>query len=95
MVAAGGTLILVALALVAGTAVDGLSGVGLSARGTASPAQELLGAAAAVVAALAAAWGLERRCVRRLGGMTGDVMGACVETAFTAALVVLTMTPSR
>jgi adenosylcobinamide-GDP ribazoletransferase len=29
------------------------------------------------------------RCVHRLGGVTGDVMGACVEAALTAALVVL------
>jgi adenosylcobinamide-GDP ribazoletransferase len=43
----------------------------------------------ALAAALAASGALLARCVRRLGGVTGDVMGACVEAALTAALVVL------
>ncbi|GLW10571.1 hypothetical protein Misp01_56990 [Microtetraspora sp. NBRC 13810] len=41
----------------------------------------------AVLAGLGAAWWLRRRAVRRLGGVTGDVLGALVETATTAALV--------
>jgi adenosylcobinamide-GDP ribazoletransferase len=46
-------------------------------------------AAAAVLLSLAAAELLLRRCVRRFGGVTGDVFGALEETAATAALVVL------
>jgi adenosylcobinamide-GDP ribazoletransferase len=45
--------------------------------------------AAAVLVPLAVVGGLCLRCVRRLGGVTGDVLGACVETAFTVCLVVL------
>ncbi|MGW1888682.1 adenosylcobinamide-GDP ribazoletransferase [Streptomyces sp. NPDC002004] len=45
--------------------------------------------AAAVVAACAAAEALLRHCVRRFGGVTGDVFGGLAETAATAALVVL------
>lgn len=43
--------------------------------------------------AFTAAGLLLRRCVRRLGGVTGDVLGACVEVALTAALVVLAARP--
>jgi cobalamin synthase len=43
---------------------------------------------AAVVAGLVAAEVLYRRAVRRLGGVTGDVMGAMGEVATTAALLV-------
>jgi len=46
-------------------------------------------ALAALLAAAAACAMLLARCLRRLGGVTGDVMGACVEAALTAALVVL------
>ncbi|MPZ28379.1 MAG: adenosylcobinamide-GDP ribazoletransferase [Micromonosporaceae bacterium] len=45
--------------------------------------------AAAVVAGYAAAGWLLSRCLRRLGGVTGDVLGGCVELAVTAGLVVL------
>ncbi|MFC6429137.1 adenosylcobinamide-GDP ribazoletransferase [Nocardiopsis tropica] len=43
--------------------------------------------ALAAAAGLVAAGALLRRAVRRLGGITGDVLGALVETASTAALV--------
>ncbi|MFD6100714.1 adenosylcobinamide-GDP ribazoletransferase, partial [Nocardiopsis flavescens] len=45
--------------------------------------------AAALAAGLAGAALLRRRAVRRLGGVTGDVMGALAETGATVALVVL------
>jgi adenosylcobinamide-GDP ribazoletransferase len=48
------------------------------------------GAAAAVLACCAAEL-LLRHCVRRFGGVTGDVFGGLAETAATAALVVLTL----
>lgn len=48
-------------------------------------------AALAVLAALAAAQVLLRHCVRRFGGVTGDVFGALAETAATTTLIVLTL----
>ena len=42
----------------------------------------------AAVLSVGAAVLLARRCVRRFGGVTGDVYGACVELAFTTMLVV-------
>ena len=47
----------------------------------------------AVVAGLAAAFILQRHAVRRLGGITGDVLGALIETAATVTLVVAAMGP--
>lgn len=46
---------------------------------------------AAVLAGTGAAALLLRHCVRRFGGVTGDVFGALEETAATAALVVLAL----
>ncbi|MFH8465828.1 adenosylcobinamide-GDP ribazoletransferase [Streptomyces sp. NPDC017991] len=47
----------------------------------------VLGSVLAVVLGCAAAEGLLRHCVRRFGGVTGDVFGALEETAVTVALV--------
>lgn len=45
----------------------------------------------AVVAGLGCAWLLLRRCVRRLDGITGDVLGAMAETTATGTLVALAL----
>lgn len=50
----------------------------------------LRGAIVATVALLSGA-GMCMWCMRRLGGITGDVLGACVEVTFTVTLVVLTI----
>ncbi|MGW3958032.1 adenosylcobinamide-GDP ribazoletransferase [Streptomyces sp. NPDC004752] len=44
-----------------------------------------------MVVAVGVAELLLRRCVRRFGGVTGDVFGALAETAATTALVVLVL----
>ncbi|MFI7008153.1 adenosylcobinamide-GDP ribazoletransferase [Streptomyces sp. NPDC050145] len=66
-------------ALVAGLVVVGVT-AGVSLPG-----------AAAVVLGCGAAELLLRRCVRRFGGVTGDVFGALAEVAATAALIALAL----
>ncbi len=48
----------------------------------------------AVVAGLAAAFAVQQHAVRRLGGITGDVLGALAEIATTVTLVVAAMGPA-
>ncbi len=48
--------------------------------------------ALALTVGLLCAWLLLRRCVRRLDGITGDVLGALAETAATGCLVTLALT---
>lgn len=60
---------------------------GLDAGPDVGPVSLLVVATAALVAGTAFGWW----CVRRLGGVTGDMMGACVETTFTVALVALAL----
>ncbi|MEX3107210.1 adenosylcobinamide-GDP ribazoletransferase [Streptomyces sp. ST1020] len=50
-----------------------------------------VGAVPAVVLAVCSAELLLRRCVKRFGGVTGDVFGGLAETAGTASLVLLTL----
>jgi len=46
-----------------------------------------------VAAGLGVAAGVQRHAVRRLGGITGDVLGALAEIAMTVTLVVAAMGP--
>jgi adenosylcobinamide-GDP ribazoletransferase len=77
-------------AIAAGIATAGLSALaGLAVGGVG----DAVSGAVAVLAGLAASGLLLRHAVRRLGGVTGDVLGALVETSATAALVVLCLRP--
>ncbi|WP_443045598.1 adenosylcobinamide-GDP ribazoletransferase [Streptomyces sp. NBC_00259] len=60
-----------------------------AAAGAASGGYGALRVAVALLAGAAAAELLLRHCVRRFGGVTGDVFGALAETAATATLIAL------
>ncbi|HXZ69572.1 MAG TPA: adenosylcobinamide-GDP ribazoletransferase [Streptosporangiaceae bacterium] len=79
-----------AAAALAATAA-GVAAVLISAEVTSEPLGWTL--PLAVVAGLAATLVLERHAVRRLGGITGDVLGALAEVATTVTLVVAAMGP--
>ena len=68
-------------------AVGALALVRLVGGDRATPGGGVLWLVLGAVLPLALAALLCRRCVRRFGGVTGDVMGACVEVACTASLL--------
>ena len=86
-------------ALVAGTVGRGvapLAAVSTAAGGTLLAAAEdlpLLLPAVAVAGGLLAARLLRDHAVRRIGGITGDVLGALVEVTTAVVLVVLSVSP--
>ncbi|MEU5508663.1 adenosylcobinamide-GDP ribazoletransferase [Streptomyces fungicidicus] len=76
----------------AGATVAALVVAGLAAAGAAPlGAYDAVRAVVAVAVALAVAELLLRHCVRRFGGVTGDVFGGLAETAATTALVVMSL----
>lgn len=62
---------------------------GAAAWGLGAEAASAVGFSASIVVGLVAAGGLLRRAVLRFGGVTGDVLGAVVETATTATALTL------
>ncbi|MEU5625122.1 adenosylcobinamide-GDP ribazoletransferase [Streptomyces tendae] len=80
VVPVGGALAVAAVVTLAGAAAGAFLGP-----------HDALRTALAVGCAVAAAEFLLRHCVRRFGGVTGDVFGGVAETAATTALVVLAL----
>ncbi|MGW4735371.1 adenosylcobinamide-GDP ribazoletransferase, partial [Streptomyces shenzhenensis] len=74
-------------AVAVGGVVVGAAGV----LGALFGAYDMVRTVLAVVVGVGVAELLLRRCVRRFGGVTGDVFGALAETAATAGLVVLAL----
>ncbi len=85
---AGAALALVLAAGLSPTATIGVpAGPGLVQATHSGFGWLLAGLVATAGVPLAVAGLLLRRCVHRFGGVTGDVLGACVEVAFTASLL--------
>ncbi|WP_225629600.1 adenosylcobinamide-GDP ribazoletransferase, partial [Streptomyces werraensis] len=63
----------------------------LAGAGAALGTYDAVRAGLAVAVAAGAAEVLLRHCVRRFGGVTGDVFGGVAETAATTALVVMSL----
>jgi adenosylcobinamide-GDP ribazoletransferase len=68
-----------------------LAGAGFGYAYSVRPWSSIAGLVIGVVASLLSAALLGGHCVRRLGGITGDVLGAGVEVSFTVCLVVLSL----
>jgi adenosylcobinamide-GDP ribazoletransferase len=88
---AGTVRITIPVVLTLGTVAVAAAAVVISAIVTSEPLGWTL--PLAVIVGLAAALVVQRHAVRRLGGITGDVLGALAEVAATATLVVAAMGP--
>lgn len=91
MVAGTVPLLDAVLATVVATVVAVVAGSLAALTGPDGGPRDALLAAVAVLAGLGASAALLQHAVRRLGGITGDVLGALVETATTAALLVMAL----
>ena len=87
-VAVAGTVTRGGLLVAVGLALGALAMVTIAAGSVSSPAEVWWRVALAAVVPLVLVALLLRRCVSRFGGVTGDVLGACVEVAATRSLVV-------
>ncbi len=89
---AGSVRPVIAAAATVATLASASAAVAISATAAAEPLGWTL--PLAVLAGLGAAFAVQRHAVRRLGGITGDVLGALAEVATTVTLVVATMGPA-